>query len=387
VSAHATAVVRREPPGDDHRAPLVVQSGGALDCPAEQVKDEAAFVTALRRWELAKRAAVPRGALRSGALRDDAEGSSLRRCASALRIADSTRRRGSAARCTSARCCAPWPIAGWPSTSCSPGTSGAGGRPELDRASLAIGRGLRGRWRRWCCRPFIKRGLRRQAIRRCSAPTPCATSTGGAPRRRLYRLDVPIIAHHHHLDDGRLNSLIEGRVMRQVERVVVGSEFAKRQASEVLGVPAEQLSVAYYGWRAGSSPGPSPRRWCGGSGSRVSSSPSSWERSRPGRTSASFWTSGRRSSGSGPMSGSSVGARPHLARLQRQARRLGLERHVLFTGHLPSPRRLPYYRARRPAGVPLAHGRIRGWWWSRRCRAGFQPSSPIGARCPSSWAT
>jgi glycosyltransferase involved in cell wall biosynthesis len=83
--------------------------------------------------------------------------------------------------------------------------------------------------------------------------------------RWRYRLDVPIVAHHHHLDPSPLNPLIEGRVMRAVERVVVGSEFARRQAVTELGVPAEQFSVVPYGVDARFTPGPRPlalrRHW------------------------------------------------------------------------------------------------------------------------------
>jgi glycosyltransferase involved in cell wall biosynthesis len=65
--------------------------------------------------------------------------------------------------------------------------------------------------------------------------------------RRRYRLAVPVIAHHHHLDAGRLNPMIEGPVMRAADRVVVGSEFARSQAARELGVPPEKLAVVYYG--------------------------------------------------------------------------------------------------------------------------------------------
>jgi glycosyltransferase involved in cell wall biosynthesis len=65
--------------------------------------------------------------------------------------------------------------------------------------------------------------------------------------RRRYRLAVPVIAHHHHLDAGRLNPMIEGPVMRAADRVVVGSEFARSQAAGELGVPPEKLAVVYYG--------------------------------------------------------------------------------------------------------------------------------------------
>jgi glycosyltransferase involved in cell wall biosynthesis len=76
--------------------------------------------------------------------------------------------------------------------------------------------------------------------------------------RRRYRLDVPIVAHHHHLDPDPLNPFIEGRVIRAVERVVVGSEFARSQAVAELGVPAEKFSVVPYGVDGRFSPGPRP---------------------------------------------------------------------------------------------------------------------------------
>ena len=65
--------------------------------------------------------------------------------------------------------------------------------------------------------------------------------------RRRYRLDGPIVAHHHHLDPGVLNRFIEGPVMRAVDRVVVGSEFGRAQASRELGVPPERVAVVHYG--------------------------------------------------------------------------------------------------------------------------------------------
>src|SRR5262249_60471046 len=47
-----------------------------------------------------------------------------------------------------------------------------------------------------------------------------------------------------------------------------------------------------------------------------------------------------------------AGSGPHLTRLQRQARRLGLEPHVLFTGHLPESEKGDCYRAAGLLGVP-----------------------------------
>ncbi len=188
---------------------------------------------------------------------------------------------------------------------------------------LPIGRGLRWPVAALLLPPFIKRVhdatrfdvLRVHSLRYIG---PAALRA-----RRRYRLDVPIVAHHHHLDEGRLNSLIEGRVMRGVERVVVGSEFAKRQASQELDVPAEKLRVVYYGVESRFRPAPKPEALVQRLG-------------LDGKVVALF------------VGG--LEARKNLSFLLdawaevRQARRLGLERHVLFTGHLPEAEKVAYYR-------------------------------------------
>jgi len=65
--------------------------------------------------------------------------------------------------------------------------------------------------------------------------------------RRRYRLDVPVVSHHHHLDPSPLNRLIERRVVEASDRVVVGSEFARRQLREELGARTDHVTVVYYG--------------------------------------------------------------------------------------------------------------------------------------------
>lgn len=65
--------------------------------------------------------------------------------------------------------------------------------------------------------------------------------------RRRYRLDVPVISHHHHLDPDRLNLTIEKRVIEGSDHVVTGSEFARRQLARELGVRTDHVSVVPYG--------------------------------------------------------------------------------------------------------------------------------------------
>ena len=61
--------------------------------------------------------------------------------------------------------------------------------------------------------------------------------------RRRYRLDVPIVSHHHHLDPSWLNPVIERRVIEGSERVITVSEFSRRQLVEALGVHGDRIEV------------------------------------------------------------------------------------------------------------------------------------------------
>ncbi len=65
--------------------------------------------------------------------------------------------------------------------------------------------------------------------------------------RRRWRLDVPVVAHHHHLDADPLNRLIEKRVVEACDHVIVGSEFARRQLADALGARIDHVTVAPYG--------------------------------------------------------------------------------------------------------------------------------------------
>src|SRR5213593_4377155 len=132
------------------------------------------------------------------------------------------------------------------------------GIPNWTIHRLPVGRGLR-----WPVAPFVVP----QAIKRVWDSRPFALLRAHSLRfigpaaliaRRRYGLDVPIVAHHHHLDRNWLTPLIEGRVMRGVERIVVGSEFARRQGSQELGVPPEKFSVVYYGVDRRVRPGSKP---------------------------------------------------------------------------------------------------------------------------------
>ena len=123
---------------------------------------------------------------------------------------------------------------------------------------LPIGRGLRWPVGMVVLPPIIKRLYAKAPFDLLRVHSLRYIGPAALIARRRYRLDVPIVAHHHHLDPHWLNPLIEGRVMRAVERVIVGSEFAKAQARAELGVSAESFSVVPYGVDRGFRPSAKP---------------------------------------------------------------------------------------------------------------------------------
>lgn len=162
--------------------------------------------------------------------------------------------------------------------------------------------------------------------------------------RRRYQLDVPVIAHHHHLDPSWLNPLIEGQVMRRVDRVVVGSEFARRQARDELGVPPEHFSVVYYGVDRRFRPAPRPEalaRRLGLADGPVALFVGGLKRRKNLFFLLEVWREVVREradarlviAGSGPLRG----------RLERHAGRLGLGERVVFTGYVPEREKVAYY--------------------------------------------
>ena len=121
------------------------------------------------------------------------------------------------------------------------------GVPNWTVHRFAIGRGLR-----WWVAPLIVP----PAIRRVHRATGFELLRVHSLRfigpaalwaRRRFRLDVPVVAHHHHLDPDPLNRVIDKRVIDACDRVVVGSEFARRQLAESLGARVDHVVVVPYG--------------------------------------------------------------------------------------------------------------------------------------------
>jgi alpha-1,3-rhamnosyl/mannosyltransferase len=162
--------------------------------------------------------------------------------------------------------------------------------------------------------------------------------------RRRYHLDVPVVSHHHHLDSSPLNRLIEKRVVDASDRVVVGSEFARRQLREELGARTDHVSVVYYGVDARFAPRPaSPalRARYGLGESRVvlffgGLKPRKnlgllldvWQALAPRFPDTTLLIAG-----GGPL----------LPELRQRARRLGLDGRVVFTGYVAEAQKAAHF--------------------------------------------
>ncbi len=218
------------------------------------------------------------------------------------------------------------------------------GIPNWTVHRLPIGRGLRWPVAPFVLPPVIKRvhdatGFDVLRVHSLRFIGPAALIA-----RRRYRLDVPIVAHHHHLDADWLNPLIEGRVMRGVERVIVGSEFAVRQATAALGVPREKFAVVPYGvdrrFRREPRPAWLAARW-GLDGAVVALFLGGLKRRKNLFFLLDAWREVTRARPDARLV--IAGAGPLLEPLRRRAAELGQERAVVFAGYVPEGEKVAYY--------------------------------------------
>jgi glycosyltransferase involved in cell wall biosynthesis len=163
--------------------------------------------------------------------------------------------------------------------------------------------------------------------------------------RRRFNLDVPVVSHHHHLDPSPLNRLIEKRVVEASDRVVVGSEFGRRQLAAELGVRTDHVSVVYYGVDPAFVPGPPPSELL--------------DRHRLRGHPVVLFLGGLKPRKNllllldiwAPVAARVPEARlviagggPLRADLERHVRRLGLEGRVVFTGYVPEAEKVAHFR-------------------------------------------
>ncbi len=115
--------------------------------------------------------------------------------------------------------------------------------PNWTIRRLPIGRGLRWPVAALLLPPVIKRVYDANRFDLLRAHSLRYIGPAALIARRRYRLDVPVIGHHHHLDPDPFNRLIERRVIDGADRVITVSEFSRRQLTEALGVGTQHVEV------------------------------------------------------------------------------------------------------------------------------------------------
>ena len=65
--------------------------------------------------------------------------------------------------------------------------------------------------------------------------------------KKLYKINVPVIAHHHHIDPEILNLVVDSRVAAVLDKIITGSEFSKKQLINEWGIKEEKIEVVCYG--------------------------------------------------------------------------------------------------------------------------------------------
>ncbi len=161
--------------------------------------------------------------------------------------------------------------------------------------------------------------------------------------RGRYRLPVPVITQHHHLDPSPLNGILERRVLAASDCVVTDSEFARRQLRDELGLATDHVRVVY----CGVSPDYAPRardaalarRWrLDGRRVLLSMGPLI-PRKNPLFLVEAFAEIQRAVGGRAVLVW--VGAGPLRGAVEARARALGVSDDVVLTGYLPEADKIP----------------------------------------------
>jgi len=209
---------------------------------------------------------------------------------------------------------------------------------------FGIGRGLRWYVAPLVVPPAIRRVRERGGFDLLRVHSLRYIGPGALLARRRLGLAVPVVAHHHHLDPSPLNPLIEKRVIDEVDAVVVGSEFSRRQLRETLGVRTDHVAVVPYGVDAKFSPRP-PRadlaeRW-GLRGRQVVLFFGGLKPRKNLETMLDVWTAVAPSHPDARLLVAGGGVL--LDDLRRRADRLGVSSSVVFTGYVPEADKADYF--------------------------------------------
>jgi glycosyltransferase involved in cell wall biosynthesis len=210
---------------------------------------------------------------------------------------------------------------------------------------LPMGRGLRWPVAAGIFPPAIAQVYRRTRFELLRVHSLRYTGPAALLARRFGRIDVPIVSHHHHLDPGPWNVLIDRRVLMASERVITVSEFSRRQLVSALGIPADRVEAVPNGVDEKFTPGPTDPGLRARLGLGTDSIALFLGGLKPRKNLPFLLDVWRDVASARPRVRLLIaGAGPQARTLEHHARALGLGSHVVFTGRLPEVEKVAHYR-------------------------------------------
>jgi phosphatidylinositol alpha-1,6-mannosyltransferase len=219
------------------------------------------------------------------------------------------------------------------------------GVPNWTVHRLPIGRGLRWPVAMLLLPPIIGRLYARAPFDLLRVHSLRYIGPAALIARRRYRLHVPIVSHHHHLDPSWLNPLIERRVIEGSDRVITVSEFSRRQLVEALGVDPGRIEVVPNGIDARFAPGPGDpvRRRHGLGRAPVALFLGGLKPRKNLPWLLDAWREVARACPEARLLLAGTG--PLEAALRRRAAALGIAERVVFAGRIAEAEKVGYYNA------------------------------------------
>ncbi len=121
------------------------------------------------------------------------------------------------------------------------------GVPGWEVRRIVPSRGLRWWVAPFVFAPYIKQTYDRAPFDLIRAHAVRHIGLAALLARRIYRLPVPVVTHHHHLDPSPLNRVIERRVLMASDQVITDSEYSRRCLLEELDLDGSNIRVVYCG--------------------------------------------------------------------------------------------------------------------------------------------
>jgi 1,4-alpha-glucan branching enzyme len=217
--------------------------------------------------------------------------------------------------------------------------------PGLQVTPIPLRRGYRWFISNFVFVPYIGRLYRQRPFDVLRVHSLRFTGLAALWARRLYRLPVRIIAHHHHLDRDRWTDQIERRVAQAVDLIITGSCFSQQQLAQELGVAAEKVRVVYYGVDERYQPGPADeamKRKLNPAGGPILLHVGSLKGRKNLPLLLDAFADIQREFPDARLV--LAGRGPEEATLQNQVKQLGIDQAVLFAGFVSEAEKLAYYR-------------------------------------------